>query len=67
MYVVSGVAVSATLMFDYVAVRLRGCGYDSAGDIVITGSFWAKKVNVLSQFLCQEVLGPTPFVMVFLL
>ena len=31
-YVVSGAAVLVTLMFDYVAVRLRGCGYDSEGD-----------------------------------
>ena len=33
MYMVSGVVVLVTLIFDYVPVRLRGCGNDDARDM----------------------------------
>ena len=49
-YVVSCAMVSVTLVFDYIAMRLRGCGGHSARNIIIIWSFWAEEINVLSGF-----------------
>ena len=64
----SGAAVLVTLAFDYIAVRLRGCGYDGARDIIfITGSSWAMGVDVLFGLWYWQVLGLKPLVIMFLL
>ena len=49
MHVVSGAAILAPLVFEYIAVRPRGCGNDDAGDVIVTGSFLAEEVDVLSR------------------
>ena len=38
-YVMPGMAISAALMFHYIAVSLRDCGYDGAKDVIVNGSF----------------------------
>ena len=43
-----GAVISATLVFDCIAVTLRTCRHDDARDIVISGSSWAEDVDVLS-------------------
>ena len=48
MYVVSSAVVLATLVFAYIAVRLRVCGYDVARDVTVTESFYTEEVDVLS-------------------
>ena len=47
-YVECGAAVSATLVFNYIAVKLRGCRYKDVKDVIVNGSFWAEEVDVLS-------------------
>ena len=47
-YVVSGIVVSGALVFDYIAVRLKGCGYNGTREGIVTRSFWAEEVDVLT-------------------
>ena len=38
-YVISDAVILAALVLNYIAVRLKGCGYDDARGVIITRSF----------------------------
>ena len=70
-YVVSGMAVLAALMLDYLIVQLEGFWYDYARDVVVTGPPGMRKkclvlvsvvVDLWSCAFCHNV----PFASLFL-